>query len=83
MLYDSKYRMEFCHTRDKNTLLLCFVFLPGDVAIARLSKIQKKKRCIFIMATVSKEPTYICGFEEFCGNEKLNERRFSEKKKKI
>lgn len=29
------------------------------MAIARLNKIQKKKRCIFIMATVSKDQTYI------------------------
>lgn len=44
-------------------LLSCgFFFFLGDAAIARLSKIQKKKRCIFIMATVSKEQTYICGF---------------------
>lgn len=55
---------EWSSAISETKILFCcvFYFFSGDVAIARLSKIQKKKRCIFIMATVSKEQTYICGF---------------------
>ena len=50
----------------------CSCFFPGAVATARLNKTQKKKRCIFIMATVSKDPTWICVLFALPGNEKYN-----------
>lgn len=60
--------------RQKHSFLLLFFlfFFPGGAATARLNKTQKKKRCIFIMATVSKAPTWIYVFFALPGNEKYN-----------
>lgn len=60
-LYDSKNEvLPYQRQKYSSVVVVVFSFLsPGDVVIARLSKIQKKKRCIFTMATVSKEQAYM------------------------